>query len=427
MFRSSALVTLLSLTASAAGFLVQLMLARRYGISVDVDAYLFAISLPTFIAAMVSTMLGYELVPRIIACERDETYKKHYITSILIGVMGLSLLLGLIGGVIGMLQRQALPIDSPIRVYENLPNLIFLAWAICFSQIVLACVTTILNAHRRYFVGSLLALPPYLGMIILLLVLGDTTGISALPLGTLSGTIVGILIGIFLLRHHLFPMPFKHLLLPEMRELMNSSPYSAVALTSFFAYVPVDAYWAPQAGSGVLATLGYAQRLITAIGNIAVAGPSAVLVPIIAELIRDNNYKELKRLLLRSLLVIGGIAIGLAITVTVYAREIVHLLFGHGVIGVKEINTIANTIQGMAPGMVAMLISVIALRAFFCLRGVEKTAGVLGLGWVAMYFTISMITYKHGAYGLATGYTVTWVIYFCVLAHQLAKRTSSAR
>ena len=91
MFRSSILVTLITLSASALGFAVQLLLASRYGISIDLDAYLFAISVPTFIAGTISAMMSYELVPRLVACETDQSHQRHYITTLIIAVTGLSM------------------------------------------------------------------------------------------------------------------------------------------------------------------------------------------------------------------------------------------------------------------------------------------------------------------------------------------------
>lgn len=422
MFRSSLLLTLLALSASALGFVVQLLLARRYGIGVAVDAYLFALSMPTFIAGLVSAMMSYDLVPRLVACEDDKTYQKRYLTSVLIGVSSLALFLGIAGGSVGMLQCQVLPIDSPIRSYESLPHLIFLAWAVGACQIVQGCLTAILNAHRRYLAGALLALFPYTGMILLLVLLEDFAGIIALPLGTLMGTIAAILSGFFLMRSHLFPLQLKHLLWFEMRKLALRSPYTAVAMTCFSSYTLVDAYWAPHAGEGTLATLGYAQRLVIAFGNLAVAGPSAVLVPRFAELVREKNFPGFQNFLLRALIIVGSIATGTAMIMGVFANELVQLLFVRGSFGMVEAAIVAKTLIYMAPGMVTMLMSVITLRALFCLDGAAKIAGIFGVGWAVAYFISSMITYKYGAPGLAAGYSVVWLLYFCILGFEIFRR-----
>lgn len=423
MFRSSVLVTLLALTASALGFLVQLMLARRYGIGVDVDAYLFALSVPTFIAGLVSAMLSYELMPRLIAFETDDIFQRQYFTSVLIGVTGVAMLIGVGGGIATTLQSQVLPADSSIRAYKDLRHLILLSWGIGAFQIVQGCLTAILNARRRYLAGAILALLPYLGMILLLSLLDSTVGITVLPLGLLAGTLVANLVGILLMWHRLLLPPFEHQSWKEMLRLACNSPYTAIAMTCFSSYALVDAYWAPQAGEGVLATLGYAQRLLIAFGNLAVAGPSAVLVPHMAELIQKNKIFEFRRFFIRTLLGISVIGISIAIIISMYAHEIVRLLFARGMFGDEEVNSVAATLQFLAPGMGAMLLSVITLRALFCLDGTKNAAALLGLGWTLVYFIASMLTYKFGALGLAAGYSVAWLLYFSILVFLIFKLT----
>ncbi len=427
MFRSSVIVTLLALSASVLGFVVQLLLARRYGISVDVDAYLFALSVPTFIAGLVSAMMSYELVPRLVACETDHAYQKCYTATLVIGVSILSLLMGTLGSAFGILQSKMLPIDSPIRLYENLPHLIILGWAISAIQIVQGCITAILNARRRFLDAALLALLPYLGMIFLLLIFESLIGITALPLGMLTGTFVATLIGIFLIRRHLFPLQFGRLLWPELRQLAFSSPFTAVAMTCFSSYAVIDAFWAPQAGQGTLATLGYAQRLVIAFGNLAVAGPSAVLVPRFAELIREKDVTGFRSSLLRALIVVGSVASSVAIAMALFAKELVEMLFARGSFGLDEVGIVAQTLRYMLPGMVAMLMSVITLRAMFCLDGAGKTAGLLGVSWTAAYFVASMNLYKFGAPGLATGYSLVWILQFCILGFVIYRLTNKKR
>jgi len=427
MFRSSALVTLIALSASVLGFVVQVLLARQYGVSVDVDAYLFALSVPTFIAGLVSAMMSYELVPRLVACETDQAFQSRYITTLVIGVAGLSMLLGLAGSFLGFIQRQMLPIDSPIRFYENLTHLMLLGWAICAFQVLQGCLTAILNAHRRYLAGALLALLPYLGMIFLLLTLGDVVGIVALPLGMLTGTIFATLSGVFYIRRDLFSMKFKDLLWRNIRQLACSSPYAALAMTCFSSYAVVDAYWASKAGPGTLATLGYAIRLVIAFGNLAVAGPSAVLVPRFAELVRDKNFSGFRSSLLRALIVVGGISTAVAIAMGVLAREFVELLFARGSFGLEEVESVAQTLRFMLPGMVGMLMSVIALRAMFCLDGAAKIAGILGIGWTLTYFITSMFTYRFGSPGLASGFSFVWILYFFILGFAIYRLTYKER
>lgn len=412
MFRLSVFVTLVTLGGSALGFVVQLLLAQRFGVGVEVDAYLFALSVPTFIAGMLSAMLSYAVVPRLVACEEDTEYHRRYMGSLLLGVTAMSLLLAAsVGGLLGALQGNVLPPDSPIRQYRDLPLLILLAWLIGACQIVQGCLAAMLNSVRSYLASAALGLLPYVGMVALLLAFDTSIGIAAVPAGMLAGTAGAVAGGVFLLRSHLFPLPWKRLLWPELRQLAYSSPYTAVAMSCFSSYAVVDAYWAPHAGQGALASLGYAQRLVIALGSFVVAGPSAVLVPRFADFVREHDYHGFLQFLLRALIVVGAIAAGVAILLAVFAERIIELLFSYGAFGHEEVAIVASTMRHMTPGMVAMLISVISMRAIFCLRGATKIAAIMGVIWVILYFIASFYFHVDGAVGLATGYSIVWFLF----------------
>lgn len=419
MFRSSVFVTFLALCASGLGFIVQLLLASHFGVGNEVDVYLFSLSAPTFIAGMISAMLSYTVVPRLVARENDPVYQRRFMGSLMLSVGALSFAVaGIGGGFLSQFQVYLLPLDSPIRVYPDIQVLILLAWMIGACQILYGCLAAILNSRRRYLVASTLGLFPYFGMI-LLIIGNDAKAIIFVPLGMLLGTSAAVIVGVYLLRRQLFPLPWKNLLWTEIWRLARSSPYTVVAMSCFSSYAVVDAFWGPLAGEGTLASLGYGQRLVIALGNLAVAGPSAVLVPRFAELVRDRNYNEFRRVLLHSLVAVGGIATTLAVLLVLFAENLVQLLFSRGAFGPQEVARVANTLRNMTPGMVAMLMSVVAMRALFCIEGAAKSAARIGMMWTGLYFAASFFLYKNGAPGLALGYSVTWILFISIVTFVL--------
>ena len=207
-----------------------------------------------------------------------------------------------------------------------------------------------------------------------------------------------------------------------MRKLAHSSTATALAMTCFSGYSIVDAYWGPRAGDGTLATLGYAQRLVIAFGNLAVAGPSAVLVPLFAEYIRDKNYHGFMKLMYRAFLVVGAVAISVAFFIDIFAVDIVQLLFGYGAFGSDQVSNVASTVINMTPGMVAMLLSVIGMRVLFCFDSAHKIAAILGLSWTIGYFFASSLASRHGAPGIALAYTTVWVVFFFAISIVIYKK-----
>ncbi|WP_244982432.1 lipid II flippase MurJ [Cylindrospermopsis raciborskii] len=373
-------------------------------------------SIPTFIAGMLSAMISYAIVPRLVACEKDVMYQRRYMGSLLIGTTTIAfLLMGLVSIILNTFQAYILPSDSLIRQYNNLSLLIFLACLISALLILQSCLTALLNSIRYYLLTSALGLLTPLGMIISLLSLGSVIGILAVPVGMLLGIVSGILGGVFLSRRYLFPLPWGCLLWLELKQLMHSAVYTAIAMSCFSAYTVVDAYFAPQAGTGTLATLGYAQRLVIGFGGLVVSGPSAVLVPRMVELVREGDYKRFRKFLLRALTIVGSIVSVLALLLAVFAIVLVQFLFARGQFRQEEVTVLAATLRHMTPGMVAMLTSSIGLRALFCFHGAERVGSLLGLIWATLYFLVSALTYKNGAVSIAIGYSLVWILFFILL------------
>jgi putative peptidoglycan lipid II flippase len=424
MLRSSLIVTFLTLCASLLGFVVQLLLAQRFGVGVEVDAYLFSLSLPMFLAGLISAILSFNLTPRLVSVKNDVHFHRNLISTLVIGVSIIALaLMILMGAGMTLLSQYLLPTESPIRYYSELQKLIIISCAVGGSQIVQGCVSAILISERKYIHSALIALTPYVGMLALLLVMDPSAGIMSVVIGMLLGTLTGVIIGVALLRALIFPLLWKGANWGELLKLVSSSFYTTLAMSCFSAYAAVDAFWGPWAGDGVLATLGYAQRLVIAVGNLAVAGPSAILVPHLVEYLRDGNYRGFMNLMRRTFLLVGAISLMVAVFIGLFAADIVSLLFGYGEFDQEHVIQVADTITNMAPGMVAMLLSVIGFRVLFCFESVHKQIALLGLGWTFGYFVASSLAHEKGAAGIALGYSAIWILVFCMTAILIYKKT----
>jgi putative peptidoglycan lipid II flippase len=410
MLRSSLLVTFFAISGSALGFLIQLMLARQYGIDGTVDAYFFAISWPTFIAGLLAAILSFDLVPYLIAHEANPSYHARLMGSILVGVIFLALVITVLGRTIGQLQILALPTNSLILAYEHLDLLIGLSWLASGFQIINSCLAAMLNSVKRYIFSAFLSILPYLGTIFFLIGTINYARIEFILIGLMLGTLISILISMFLLRKSLFPLLEGGILWKDLSQIALKSPLTAIAMSSFSAYAVVDAYWAPKIGSGALSSLGYAQRLIIGLGNLAVAGASAVVIPHIAELNRKRNFIESKRLVIRTEIYVGLLAIIPALLFLIFAEPIVRILFARGAFKLNEIIVVSGLLRHMSIGMVAMLLSVISLRILFCFKNTGVIAALVGFVWIALYFLLSMLWYPAGVLGIGNAYSLSWLM-----------------
>lgn len=390
-------------------------MAQRYGSGVEVDTYLYAISTPTFVAGVLAALLSYTVVPRMAQHSENPQQQNRLIVSLIALSMCIGLILLLLSPALSYVQKQLLPQNSPMQQQHNLQQLLLVGWGIAAMQILLAAVCAVLTGLKKAITATSLNLGPYFGMLIAMLI-SQGSGTEQLACGMLVGTCTSLILALAML-HRRVRGHWHQVAWVEVRALVMRSPYTIVAMSCFSAYAVVDSYWAPRAGEGVLASLGYSQRIMIALGNLAVAGPSAILVPKFSEIVAKGSQADFDKILKRTLattLAIGGT---LAFCLYVGAEPLIQWLFMRGEFDQHDAARVAAVLRYCLPGMVFMLLSVISLRVLFCFRDIEKLGALLGAFWGVAYFMFSAIFIHSGAEGLASAYSLTWGIYFfCVIS-----------
>jgi putative peptidoglycan lipid II flippase len=304
-----------------------------------------------------------------------------------------------------------------------LRTLIALAWLTAAVQVINGLLIARLNAVGRQIFAAILSLPPGLASIaILIAVPGEGIWIAAA--GVLFGTIGVTAIALAVQRESFL---WRWPALRSLRDLRvsRSAWLSVVALTCFSSYAVIDTFWAPRAGQGVLSGLGYAQRILIGAGNLVIIGPSAIAVPFLARIAASGDKRAFRWATLKIVLGVALCGGGIAILLSNRSDLIVSVLFQRGAFAPSAVRLVASALKHLAPGMAAMLIGVILMRALFCLPGSYVWSAVIGLGWSALYFSLSGVFLARQATGLADAYSLAWVITILAASIILWKRSAA--
>ena len=421
MFKTSLFITGISLLGSGLGFLVQVLLAREFGAGVAVDAYLFATGFPTFLAGLVGSTFAYSLVPKIAAFEAGLDERRIFIGAVLLAVLGLALVLVITGMTVIEVQLSVLPAMSPIRAATDLKAMMYAGWVLCGTQVIWGCLAAMLNGTGRFFSAAFLSLAPYLGMLAAIAVSSNESAL-ALPVGMALGSILACFLAMVLVRGD---MEFvRAASMPWLRVLgfISSAPYTILATSCFSAYVVIDSYWAPQAGMGVFSNLGYAQRILIAIGNLAIIGPYTLIGPRLAPLLAARDMEAFRRVTLYTLGMVCSIGIFLAAAIGVAAEPVIKILFSRGEFSADDVVVLASTVRHMTPGMVGMLIVAVLLKVLFVLPGTGLSTAAVGLSWPVLYSVLSGLWIERGLSGISTAYSVAWCLVAVLCAGVLVLR-----
>lgn len=404
-------VTGLSVAASGIGFVLQILLAARYGAGLPIDSYLFSISVPLFLAALGSAALSYSLVPALVEVEVDHVARATLLRQLRARVGLIAVCFVAFGFPALWFQRLSLPDTSVLRDAPMLSSLIVLGWCIGGIQIFTSLFTIELNAARRPITAACLALPP--NLIAILSVLIGPPRITTVPAGVLCGTILSLIAGVLLTRGA-FSSKHGNTRPAVSAVRLAKIGWTLLAMSCFSIYAVVDAFWGPRAGVGTLASLGYAQRLIVGIGSLVVAGPSAVLTPRFAIRLRDGGRSAFLHEVARTMVLIGVITACAAAILMVLATPLIKIAFGRGAFLEADTIRVTQIFRAMLPGFCAMLISVVLTRAIFCLKSIERAMAFTSVIWAMVYFAGCGIMLSWGSVGFGISYSLSWISYLVI-------------
>lgn len=331
--RSVSVVTGLSFAQLLIQFATQLVLAKYFGASGEMDAYVAALAPPTVIATILSGSLAYVLVPvfsdRMIAGGQREA--KHVTAQIGIYLVILS---GAAATGVAIAPRPIVELmcpGFPAEQRELTAKLLRLLAILIETNSLIAFLNALHHCHRRF------ALPALAGVIGTLVTLGYvwllhvSQGIHAVAWGVVIGSAATVTI--------LIPQFLRDTI--ELRPLwtpLQTGTRQALALlaplllgTVFWRLDPLlDRFLGSYLSEGSLSHLGYAWRFTTALMMIGTSGLSIVAFPAIAAHAAANRQAELRLELAHAVRFLLVLLVPICVGIAAFRLPVVRLLFERG-------------------------------------------------------------------------------------------------
>ena len=420
MVKESFIVTILSVFLSIFGFLSQMLIAMFFGASNGLDIYLTLTSVPVLISSLIVTALSYFLTPFLVKSKiKLGTENSVFLTHLLIKILLISILISIFGYII--FNTFLIDIFNNITPYnKNTSKYIsFIAWATIPFTIFSGFITCQFISKKKFITPVFLSFFPYFFSIILVFFYNRNLGVLSLSIGLFSGTFFATISGfLFLLRDFSFgkkSFEINNLIITFLKKL----PIVALAMLCFTIFQSIDAYWANKLGPSNLSYLGYAQRIIIALGAIVITAPSSIMTPRITESLENKNYnnfaKEVK-LIITLVISLGSM---IALIVSIFAFKVVNVLLVRGLFTNSDAQKVATILPYMLIGMVFMLVVVIIFRILFVKNDVAFVA-LMGCVSVIFYYTFSgLAVYFNSLTGICIGYIINWFVLFLMSIRRL--------
>lgn len=328
LLSSSVLVLLIGIAVSALGFIKEMLVAYHFGTSAAIDVFYLALSVPLYLVSLYGSSINATIMPAYLQAKAQEIHRQFFSE-----LMGLNLLFLLVLSFICLVYSICLqPFFLHGSAAQN-QQVLWIGLLLC-PMIVLQGLTSyfdsILNAEKRNLVNNLFSLGIPLGTIILL-------GFNHIPAALLLtlGWYLGFLLrfsGQYVVLQRQIGFCWqapKRIFFKKYQKLIQDF-FWIVFSSAILGLLPVISnYLAGYLGAGQVASLNYANKLISTGLMLVGIIINSVLFPHIAEqIVKDQAHgiREGMRLAAASLLIFGLIMIPLYY----YVEPIVALIFERG-------------------------------------------------------------------------------------------------
>ena len=345
IFRAALIIGLLTLLTRVGTIVKELAVARTFGRSDAMDAFLIAFLLPSFFVTLIMGAAGSALVPVFVATRQNkgrEAAETLLSSLILITVAALS--------VLALLMCIFAPYYLPYMAHAFSPGklrltrelLYLLAPWLIFNGVG-QLVTSVLNAGEKFALPALVPLVTPLAIIACVMFTVGRLGAFALVGGSLAGSIVEAALLVKLLRDHgIKPRLRWGGLDSSLRMvLVQYAPLLAGAFLMASVAV-VDQSMAAMLPAGSVSALGYANRIVNGIAALGATALSAATLPYFSKMAAAADWAGCRHTLKRYVALIAGITVPFTLLLIAFSRPLSRLLYQRGAFTAADTELVAH-------------------------------------------------------------------------------------
>jgi putative peptidoglycan lipid II flippase len=423
--RAVAAVGALTLIGKAAGFGRELLLARYFGATRDVDALLLAMTPGWALVLIVGESLRYSVIPDLSAAEAAHGLRGFWGRARGISVrvawfgLVLSLLLGLGARTWVALLAGAAPPETRASAVRLAPVLAPVAFAALLGSVLAA----VHNARGHAVRASAAELSFNAMSVPALLLFATTGGIAAAAWGSTAG---------YLLYALLLAAPFVGRRLPrgrassERRSFLHSTVPMAIAAATIPVTNVIDRAVASGLPEGSIAALNYAFKVIFLPLGIVVSALGTVGFPQIARRLATGDEAGAATRVRGDITLYVAITVPTALLLAALALPVTRVLFERGAFDREASQLTARCLQGYAGATAFYGLTLLLGRVAMAGRWlrVPVAAAVVGIGLAGVLDVV--LARLLGAPGIGLAFSIASAASGAVIGVSLSRRLPSA-
>ncbi|MEB3295657.1 MAG: murein biosynthesis integral membrane protein MurJ [Synechococcales bacterium] len=332
IFSAAIVVAIATLVVKLGGMLKELVVAWRFGTGDDLDAFLIALVIPSFLVNVIAGSFSYVLVPSYIQVREQQgaIAAQKLLSGASLWSFGLLLLTTIIMLITAPLYLPLLAAGfSLAKLHLTYQLLYAIAPMVLFSGI-LTVWAAVLNAGERFALAALTPLSTS-AAIVLLLFGFQAWGVFALAGGLVLGTFLeGLLLGWALYRQGLTPIPRWYGMNEALAQIMRQyAPTIAGSMLMCSANL-VDQAMAAMLLPGSVAALNYGNRIVALPLGLVTTALGTAVAPYLAKMVAQNNWRGAQHTFNHYLKLIFAVTVPCMVGLIWLSEPIIRSLFQRG-------------------------------------------------------------------------------------------------
>jgi putative peptidoglycan lipid II flippase len=332
IFFAAVTVAVVGMLAKAGVTAKELIVAKVFGRGDDLDAFLIAFLLPSFIVSLAMGSLSVAFLPMFVETREKqgaEASQKLFSSVLLLSVAALAIL----AATLGVLAPYYLTLlgsnFSPAKLLLTRKLLYWILPFVLFNG-VSVFITSALNAGEKFALPALVPLITPL-VTITLLATAHTLGVFSLALGVFAGSATEAAILTRSLRSHNLSARLRWYGMDERvrRVLAQFAPACAGSFL-MGSTVVVDQAMAGMLPPGSVSALSYANKFVGLIIAVCAAALSTATAPYFSRMVANRQWNGCRHTIKKFSGLVFAAAVPLTILLVVFSRPIIRLLFERG-------------------------------------------------------------------------------------------------
>ncbi|MDM8534709.1 murein biosynthesis integral membrane protein MurJ [Clostridiaceae bacterium HSG29] len=424
IIKISFIVSIIIMAGKIFGFARDAVIAAYYGANWQTDAFFLAQSMPAMIFPAVCNSLSTAFISLYISrsIEKGEESGESFASRMLIATIFIA---GTLSVLAIIFAPWIVPIFAPgFSVFQttlaiHLTRLTMGAFVLTMAHYM---ISAILNSKKLFYGSQIAALGYNLTVIMITIGLGQNKDVDALTLTVIFGHFIQVIILIgfawkhfdFTLRLNPFHNDSKLLIRLALPILFGNS---IVQINNI-----VDKILASLLEAGAVSALSYSNSLNRFVTGIFIITLSTVIYPSLTASFANKDIKKFNSELLKSLAILPIVILPISIITTIYALDIVSIVYERGNFNVSATKLTATALMFYAGMYVFSSIQEVIIRAFYALKD-TKTPMINGAIAVIANSIISVILVRiMGIGGIALGTTISTALASVILWVSLKRK-----